>query len=173
MRANTTIGDCAPVTVGDKLEGVEREKAESFIRATFKRAAQANNYPDALLEAMVSRHKKVWRIKNRKTDTYEFCEDEKLPTDTKTYDLKNKELIDNENEILTLTAKKAKEYGVARAVVNDLKEATDFLAKRDNVKFSQEMVRLEPNWSEQLVRMLNHPSVTSILFMVGIIGVYI
>ena len=173
MRENTTIGDCAPITMGDKLEGVEREKAESFIRATFQRAAQANNYPDSLLEAMVSRHKKVWQVENLKTDVYEFFEDEKLPTDAKLYDLKNKELVDNENEILTLTANKAKEYGIARAVVSDLKGATDFLAERDNVKFSQEAVRLEPNWSEQLVRMLNHPSVTSILFMAGILGVYI
>jgi membrane-bound ClpP family serine protease len=30
MRENTTIGDCAPVAMGAKLEGVEREKVESF-----------------------------------------------------------------------------------------------------------------------------------------------
>lgn len=173
MRKNTTIGDCAPIQMGDKLEGVEREKAESFIRATFQRAAQANNYPQALLEAMVSRHKKVWRIKNIKTDLYEFCEDEKLPTDAKLYDLKAKELIDNENEILTLTAAKAKEYGIAREAVSDINEAIAFLAQRDNVKFSPKIVRLEPNWSEQLVRMLNHPTVSGILFMIAMLGIYI
>lgn len=173
MRNNTTIGDCAPIQMGNKLEDVEREKAESFIRATFQRAAQANNYPDALLEAMVSRHKKVWRIRNIKTDAYEFCEDEKLPKDDKLYDLKNKELIDSENEILTLTAARAKEYGIARAVVNDINEAIAFLAQRDNVKFSPKLLRLEPNWSEQLVRMLNHPTVSGILFMIAMLGVYI
>jgi membrane-bound serine protease (ClpP class) len=173
MRKNTTIGDCAPIQMGDKLEGVEREKAESFIRATFQRAAQANNYPDALLEAMVSRHKKVWRVKDIKTDSYEFYEDGKLPTDAKLYDLKNKELIDNENEILTLTAAKAKEYGIARDVVNDVNEAIAFLAQRDNVTFSPKLLRLEPNWSEQLVRMLNHPTVSGILFMIAMLGVYI
>ena len=173
MRKNTTIGDCAPIQMGDKLEGVEREKAESFIRATFQRAAQANNYPQALLEAMVSRHKKVWRIKNTKTDLYEFYEDEKLPKDAKAYNLQNKELIDNENEILTLTAAKAAEYGIARTVAADMNEAVVFLEARDNVKFSSKPVRLEPNWSEQLVRMLNHPTVTGILFMIGMLAVYI
>jgi membrane-bound serine protease (ClpP class) len=173
MRKNTTIGDCAPIQMGDKLEDVEREKAESFIRATFQRAAQTNNYPDALLEAMVSRHKKVWRIKNIKMDSYEFCEDGKLPTDVNLYDLKNKELIDNENEILTLTAAKAKEYGIAREVVNDINEAIAFLAQRDNVKFSSKLLRLEPNWSEQLVRMLNHPTVSGVLFMLAMLGVYV
>ncbi len=173
MRKNTTIGDCAPIQMGEKLEGVEREKAESFIRATFQRAAQANNYPEALLEAMVSRHKKVWRVQNTKTKLYEFYEEEKLPNDTKVYDLKDKELIVSENEILTLTAQKANEYGIARAVVSDIDEAIAFLAKRDNVAFSSPPIRLEPNWSEQLVRMLNHPSVSGILFMIAMLGVYI
>jgi len=174
MRENTTIGDCAPIQMGgEPLGDVEREKTESFIRATFKRAAQANNYPDALLEAMVSRHKKVWRVENTKTRLYEFYEDEKLPKDAKVYDLKAKELIDNENEILTLTAAKAQEYGIARTVVADVNEAIAFLGTRDNVKFSPNIIRLEPNWSEQLVRLLNHPTLTGILFMVGLLGIYI
>ncbi|MBU1518803.1 MAG: hypothetical protein KKE31_05440 [Planctomycetes bacterium] len=173
MRKNTTIGDCAPIQMGDKLEGVEREKAESFIRATFQRAAQANNYPEALLEAMVSRHKKVWRVKNTKTDTYEFYEDEKLPNDTKLYDLKDKELIVSDNEILTLTASRAAEYGIARTVATDMNEAIAFLEARDNVKFTSKPIRLEPNWSEQLVRMLNHPSVSGILLMIAMLAVYI
>jgi membrane-bound serine protease (ClpP class) len=173
MRKNTTIGDCAPILMGDKLEGVEREKQESFIRATFQRAAEANKYPPALLEAMVSRHKKVWQVTNTKTKLNEFYEDEKLPNDTKLYDLDGKNLIVSENEILTLTAAKAKEYGIARDVVNDLNEAVAFLAARDNMQFSPNIIRLEPNWSEQLVRMLNHPTLTGILFMIGLLGVYI
>jgi membrane-bound serine protease (ClpP class) len=174
MRKNTTIGDCAPIQMGGSgMADVEREKAESFVRATFERAAQANNYPEPLLVAMVSRHIKVWRVKNLETDVYEFFKDENLPKDTNDYDLANKELIDNENEILTLTAQKAQEFGIARAVVNDMNEAIAFLAKRDNVTFNAATIRLEPNWSEQLVRMLNHPSVSAILFMVAMLAVYI
>ena len=41
MLENTTIGDCAPIQIGAKLEGVEREKTESFTRAAFARAAEA------------------------------------------------------------------------------------------------------------------------------------
>ncbi len=174
MRHNTTIGDSAPIQMGGQaLEDVEREKAESFIRSVFERAAQANNYPEALLEAMVSRHIKVWRVKNTETDSYEFFKDENLPKDSNVFDLNGKELVDNENEILTLTARKAHEYGVARAVVGNVNEAISFLAKRDKVEFSATPIRLEPNWSEQLVRMLNHPSVSGLLFMVAILAVYI
>ena len=52
MRESATIGACAPISMGQKLEGVEREKVESFIRVIFDRAAQANGYPQALLRAM-------------------------------------------------------------------------------------------------------------------------
>ncbi len=35
MLENTTIGDSAPIVMGGELEGVEREKQESFVRAIF------------------------------------------------------------------------------------------------------------------------------------------
>ncbi len=56
MRENATIGDCAPISLmpNQKLEGVDREKTESFIRGLFDRAAKANGYPRALLRAMVT-----------------------------------------------------------------------------------------------------------------------
>jgi len=93
MLENTTIGDCAPIAMGAKLEGVEREKAESFIRATFKRAAEANNYPPALLKAMVSMRTKVYRVQNLETGEHEFFEDNRLPTDPNKYGLDDKKLI--------------------------------------------------------------------------------
>jgi len=173
MRANTTIGDCAPIQMGGQgMQEVEREKTESFVRAVFERAAQANNYPEPLLEAMVSRHIKVWRVKNIQTDKYEFFKDENLPKNINIYDLNKKELIDSEHEILTLTARKALEYGVARAIVNDVNEAIAFVAERDGVKFAEPAIRFEPNWSEQLVRMLNHPTFSGILLMVGMLAIY-
>ena len=39
MLENTKIGDCAPIMMGAKLEGTEREKTESFIRGIFSSAA--------------------------------------------------------------------------------------------------------------------------------------
>ena len=69
MLENSTIGDCAPVVLvpSQKLEGVEREKTESFIRGIFDRAANANNYPRALLRAMVTMQIEVYKVKNIQT----------------------------------------------------------------------------------------------------------
>ena len=87
MRENTTIGDSAPISMGEKLEGVEREKAESFIRAAFQRAAEANGYPELLLKAMVTVQIEVYRVRNLQTGKYEFFEGDNLPTDANQYDV--------------------------------------------------------------------------------------
>ncbi len=173
MLESTTIGDCAPIVMGDKLEGVEREKAESFTRAAFDRAAEANKYPQALLRAMVSVQIEVYRVRNLETGKDEFFESERLPKDPNEYDLENKELIVKDDEILTLTASKALEYGIARAVVSDVNEAISYLAKRDGVEISTEPIVLETNWSEEMVRLINSPAVMGILFLLALLGVYV
>jgi membrane-bound serine protease (ClpP class) len=172
MRENTTIGDCAPIAMGEKLEGVEREKAESFVRAAFMRAAEANGYPAVLLKAMVSMGVEVYRVRNITSGQYEFFEGDRLPVDANTYDLANKEIIVRKAELLTLTSSKALEYGVARAEVKDLQEALEFLAQRDAVTFIGEPLILKTNWSEEMVRWLNSPAVMGVLFMLALLGVY-
>ena len=173
MLENTTIGDCAPIQIGAKLEGVEREKTESFTRAAFVRAAEANGYPEALLKAMVSMQLEVYRVENLKTGEYEFFEVDKLSKDANEYDLDNKELIVRDDELLTLTASKACEYGIARAQVKDLAGVLDFLAKRDGVTFVGEPIVLDTLWSEEMVRWLNSPVVMAVLVTLAMLGVYI
>ncbi|MBN2592173.1 MAG: hypothetical protein JXA81_01600 [Sedimentisphaerales bacterium] len=173
MRENTTIGDCAPIAIGTKLEGVEREKTESFTRAAFARAAEANGYPAALLKAMVTMQTKVYRIKNLQTGEGEFFEDQQLPDDPNKYDLDGKELIVDDDEILTLTAARAFEYGIARALVKDRAGALEYLKERDGVTFAGEPLVLETLWSEEMVRWLNSPAVMAILVMIALLGVYI
>jgi membrane-bound serine protease (ClpP class) len=181
MLENTTIGDCAPIVLvpSQKLEGVDREKTESFIRAAFDRAADENGYPRALLRAMVTMQIEVYRVQNlQKTreegkEIYEFFESVRLPKDPNTYDLDNKELVVESDKLLTLIASDALEYGVARAVVKDRAEALEFLAKRDGVTFVGEPMVLETIWSEEMVRWLNSPAVMAVLVMLALLGVYI
>jgi membrane-bound serine protease (ClpP class) len=173
MLENTTIGDCAPMQLGTKLEGVEREKAESFIRAVFMRAAEANGYPAALLKAMVSMQVEVYRVQNQQTGEYEFFETDKLPKDPNKYNLDDKELIVKNDELLTLTASQAYEYGIARAQVETIAGVFEFLAERDGVTFAGEPMVLKTNWSEEMVRWLNSPAVMAVLVMLAMLGVYI
>jgi membrane-bound serine protease (ClpP class) len=172
MLENTTIGDCAPVAIGGKLEGVEREKTESFTRAAFKRAAEANGYPEVLLKAMVTMGTEVWKVPSSTGDDYGFFEGDRLPDDPNAWNLEGKKLIVSETELLTLTASEALEYGIARATVTDLQGALRFLAERDGVVFPGEPLLLETNWSEEMVRWINSPAVMGILVMVALLGVY-
>lgn len=173
MRESTTLGDCAPMSLGQKLEGVEREKTESFIRAIFDRAAKANDYPQALLRAMVSMQIEVYRVKNKETGDYAFFETVDLPTDANAYDLENKKIVVPKDKILTVEATLAQEYGVARTVVEDLPGLLEYFERRDSVAFSDAPVVLETNWSEEMVRKINHPAVMSILVMIAMLGLYI
>ncbi len=173
MKEHTTIGDCAPIAMGTTLEGVEREKVESPTRGFFSRAANANGYPEALLHAMVSINIEVYRIKNLQTGEYEFFKGDELPDDANNYDLNKKELVDSSDELLTLTADKAKEYGIARAVVKDVNEALAFLAERDKVSFEGKPILLDTTWSEELARWLNSTAVMGVLILIALLGVYI
>jgi membrane-bound serine protease (ClpP class) len=173
MRESTTIGDCAPIVMGGKLEGVEREKSESFIRAAFQRASEANGYPELLLKAMVTMQIEVWRVRNRQTDKWEFFEADKRPADANAYDIENAEEIVGPDQLLTLTASQALEYGVARAVVEDMVGALAFLEQRDGVRFEEPPMRLDTMWSEEMVRWLNSPAVMGVLVMLALLGVYI
>jgi len=173
MLENTKIGDCAPIVLGGKLEGVEREKQESFIRTIFRSAAETNGYPEALLEAMVTSDMEVYRVKNLKTGKYEYFDVNSPPEDANSYDFENKYLVVAKGKILTLTASEALEYGIARAVVKDRQAALGFLSERDGVTFDKNVIVLETNWSEELVRWLNSPVVMGILVMLAFLGVYI
>ncbi|MHC4396267.1 MAG: NfeD family protein [Planctomycetota bacterium] len=172
MLENTTVGDCAPIMLGGKLEGVEREKSESFIRAAFDRAAEANGYPKALLRAMVSKQIEVYRVKNIETGEDEYFESARLPKDPNVYNLEDKELIVEDDKLLTLTALQASEHGIARAVVKDQAQVLEFLAKRDGVVFESEPTVLETLWSEEMVRWVNSPAVMAVLVMLAMMGVY-
>ena len=173
MLENTTIGDAAPITMGGKLEGVEREKAESFVRAAFQRAAEANGYPPLLLKAMVTMQIEAYRVRNLDTGKYEFFEGDNLPKDPNRYDVKGAEKIVGKDELLTLTAPRALEYGIARAVVKDRAGALAFLEKRDGVAFTGEPAVLETNWSEEMVSWVNSPGVMAVLIMLALLGVYV
>jgi membrane-bound serine protease (ClpP class) len=173
MLENTTIGDCAPISLGGQLEGVEREKAESFIRAAFSRAAEANGYPEALLKAMVSQQLEVWRVKNNQTGENEYFEKEYLPRDPNKYDIENKLLLVKEGELLAWTSLKAKKYGIAREVVEGLDGVLEFLSERDGVVFSEEIFVPEMLWSEKMVRWINSPGVMAVLVMLAMLGVYV
>ncbi len=178
MKANSQIGDSAPVAMGGTIEGVEREKIESPLRSYFEKAAEANGYPAAICKAMVTISIEVYEIRNLQTGDYEYFEGDNLPTDAYMYDLKNKKLICTSEQLVTLDADDAVDYGLSRGIVEGLDEQARnsvlaFFEERDGVSFSRPPNILTTNWSEEMVRWLTSPTVTGILFMLALLGIYV
>ena len=177
MKRNTQIGDCAPIQMGGSLADVEREKVESVLRSYFGIAANENGYPEALCKAMVSAQLEVWRVKNIEKGTYGYFEKEYLPKEYP-WDIENKVLVCKEGELLTLSAKYALKYDIARTVVEGtddqaLEQAVEFLEKRYEIEIPRPVTRLQTNWSEELVRWLTSPAVSGILLMVALLAIYV
>jgi membrane-bound serine protease (ClpP class) len=122
---------------------------------------------------MVTQQIEVYKVINKSTGEGEFFESTRMPQDPNEYNLEKKELIVSKDELLTLTASEALTYGIARAVVLNQQRALDFLAERDSIVFSGKPKILKTNWSEEMVRKINHPAVMSILIMIALLGVYI
>ncbi len=173
MHRNGIIGDAAPIQMGARLEGVEREKAESFVRSLFERAAQANNHPIPLLLSMVSIGIELDAIMNIETGEYEFYSPDNLPDDPNKYDPDSIQTVVTSDELLTLTAAKAYEFGLSEELTHNRREVLSYLALRDEVSFPEEPTVLLPNWSEQMVRWLNSPAVMSVLILGALLGAYL
>ena len=179
-----TLGDCAPIVLGQKLEGVEREKGESPLRTEFRESAELNGYPMALAESMVSWDLEVWLIRNVRTRELryvlrqEWAGRVQIPSGVTSgpsnpnSDWEVLRVVVPTNKLLTMTSSEAEAYGFASALVEAPSEAPfSLLMKRFNVV--GEPVVLEDNWSEKLVGFLTSPYVLSLLFFVAVLCAYI
>lgn len=75
--------------------------------------------------------------------------------------------IVKEGKLLTLTATEAVDYGLFADKVDNMDSLLEKLGYKDAV-----VKTIKPNWSEVLVRFLTHPSVSGILMMIGMLGIF-
>ena len=121
---------------------------------------------------MVTVGLEVWQLKNLSDGQYEYFRSDEIPTDPFKYDLPGKKLIVKADELLTMDAEEAHQYGFARAVVDDREGALKFLEERDEVTYPRPVVEVHTNWSEEMVRWISSPTVAGLLLMVALIGIY-
>ncbi len=148
MKANSTLGDVAPIMMGQNGPQVLGEKFQSPLRAKFRTLAQKNGYPVKLSEAFVTDSIEILEI------TWNNGEKEIL-TGTEYDDLNANELnkiqkkrtIVRKGELLTMSDKEAYELQFSQKTINDLKEAVEndgeivYLEKQNSEKALTYMVR--------------------------------
>ncbi len=179
------LGDCAPIVMMQKLEGVEREKGESPLRAEFRESAELNGYPRALAESMVSWDVEVWLVRNKKTHElrYGFRHDWRgrvdIPLGVATAPSNPKsrwelvKVVLAEKKLLTMTSTQAQDYGFASGII-DPADTDDPLGKlREHYNVIGEPTVLTDNWSEKLVELLTSPYLVGFLTFVAILCAYV
>jgi len=176
------IGDCAPIAMGSKLTGVEREKIETVIREEFESSAGRNGYSVALATSMVSHDQEVWLVRSRDTHELRYVLASKFRpkvsnppgSEAKSSGLfsfagrKAKpweflHIVLAKGKLLTMASQKAVKLGF----VSDLVKAPPSdpyaeLIERFNIVAKPTV--LGDNWSEDLVDFLTHPAIAGVIF---------
>lgn len=179
-----TFGDCAPIAMGGKLEGVEREKMETVIRNEFAESAEKNGYNVALAESMVSIHREVWLVRDVKTGELryvlgkDFRGQVRVPPGV-TSAPSNPEaawellrVVVPGRELLTVHPRQAVEYGFATSIVESDRDKP-YAALLRHFGAEGEPVVLSDTTLEKVVGFMTSPIVTSILIMAGLFFLYI
>jgi len=169
MTPTSSIGAAKPFAAGPdgmpvQLPEALDEKITSALRAQFRALAETKGYSAAIAEAMVDQKTEVKRIEFAGEVRYltgnEFEDLIRVPgNEAKIGKVKT---VARKGELLTLTAGRAEEYDLAKAVVDDLDgvlERTDLAGARVD--------RVEQNWSDKLVAILTSPQIVGLLVLVG------
>jgi len=169
MEPGATIGDAGPIVQGeDSLFRHAPEKVVSYLRGKVRGLAESQGHPALLAEAMVDKDLEVYRVENKKTGEKRFVTEdgyEKLTRD----DEWQGELVDESEEGLffTVTGRRAAELGFADATVEDLE------GLKARYGLDEDPVLLEQTGLDTAVFILNLPLVTGLLFVIGLIALYV
>ncbi len=174
MAPGSTIGAATPVAFAPAPQGKEPppmdEKTLSFIRAEFRATAEESNHSKNLAEAMVDPRieLKAVTIDGR---LYILTPEEVVEKKEK---LGEEEIIIemvgipkgfSAGKLLTLTADEAVRFGLAHYKVAQIENIPPLFGMEKAL-----LTRATITWSENLVRFLTHPIVSSLLLTLGMLG---
>ncbi len=163
MFNNSTIGDVAPIIVGQNGPQVLGEKFQSPLRAKFRALAQRNGYPEKLVEAFVTDSIEIIEVTwdDGKKEILTGTEYNDLLADQLKKITAKKTLIEK-GELLTMSDKEALELGFSKKSIADLEEVT---------QNDLPLVRLEKKNSEiALSYMIRYGW---LLLLIGLGGIYL
>jgi len=174
MQHTASIGSAEPRYMGLSAEAQPAdEKMISALRAQFKAAAEANHHNANLAQAMVDKDIELIQA-DTDTGTLILTREELDAKKSRSGQEKtfNESVISPKGKLLNLTAEDAVRLNLAAAIINNEQELTTYINTRlsgsDAAPFS--IIKAAPSWSENLVRFLTHPIVSSLLLSLGFLG---
>lgn len=171
MRRNAFIGDAGPIFLDeDFLFRHAPEKIRSDLVSKVRALAKATDRPPAIAEAMVNMDLEVFQVTHADTGEVTYMSDPELEAVADPTEWKKGPLLEasKEGQFLEVQGSEAVEIGLANGLVN----SRAALAEHFN-QSEQDMIVLGSSWVDTLVTILNFRFVTVLLFVIGMIAVYV
>lgn len=170
MHPDALMGDVGVMTIGrDSLFRYAEEKIRTHVATQLRDLAEARGRPPALAEAMVNMDLVVYQVTNRQTGEQTFMSEDEIEAseDPQVWEKGRPVLESREKHFLEVNGRRAIELGLAEGNVRDRAELVDEL------DVIEPPVVLQPTAVDTAVFFLNLPLVTGLLFVIGLVALYI
>lgn len=170
LHPDAFIGDAGPIELrpGEPFERAP-EKVLSPLRETMKVLAKRKGRPPALLEAMADKDLRVFEATHSEFGRKSFMSEAEI--EASDGDWVKGALVpeSREDNLLTVNGQRAHDLKLANEPVHDMGE----LKQRLGIPATAVVPASEQTWVDTLIAMLKSPGVTFLLFMVGLICIYL
>ena len=170
MAPEALLGDAGPIYLDEgAMFRYVPEKFQTNLMARAGALAQAKGRPRALAEAMVNKDLVVYRVENTETGEETFMTQRDLDTREHPDRWRKLEPVRESGggRFLEVTGTRAVELKLAQGTVHNLNE----LQKRYGI--TGKLIELGPTALDTVVYILNLPIVTILLFVVGLVALYV
>lgn len=170
MHPDAVLGDAGPIVMGeDSLYRHAQEKVRTDLARKIRDLAEANQRPPALAEAMVDMDLIVYHVKHRHTGEETFMSEAEIESsDEPNAWEKGKPVRESRKEhFLEVNGRRAVDLQLADSNAEDRDELKQVLGITDD------LLVLAPSGVDTAVYILNSPLITGLLFVVGLIALYI
>lgn len=170
MHPDARIGDAIPIEMQEdgSFERVP-EKILSMMRDLLADLAKRKGRPPALLEAMSDKDLVVYRATNKLTGRRTYMSTQELEAEMAEWEKGPVVPETREGVALTVTGSRAHELELVEEPVRDYDE----LKMRLAVPQEQNVPVAEQTWVDTLVAVLKSPAATFLLFLVGLVCIYL
>jgi membrane-bound serine protease (ClpP class) len=167
MNPQAQFGDAGPIFMDENfLFRHAPEKFRSNLAQQVRTLAEAKDRPPALAEAMVDMDLVVYRVKDQQ-GRESFMSDQEIESDNERWEKLEPVLESQEGRFLQVNGQNAVEYQLAEGLA---KTRADLLQR---FNLPEDPLVLEPTAVDTAVYILNLPLVTGLLFVVGLVALYI